>query len=118
MTRTRTVACYGNSLLLASVGAVVAEQNDLRVEHVDAARPDSDLRLLTMHCNAVLFDLTNAPSDVMLALFRSNPLLRLIAVDLAGDRLLVLSGREIKGLDSSSLLRAVLDSACGQDPGD
>jgi hypothetical protein len=107
VTRTCTVVFYGNSLFLASLGAVLTERKDMQVAHVEARRPDSILRLQAMQADVVLFDLATAQPDLMLSLFQAQPELRLVAIDLAGDRLLVLSGREFKSLAASNLLQAI-----------
>jgi hypothetical protein len=108
LTKTQTVVFYGSSLALASMGAVLGEREELRVEYIEARRPEDALQLKALHPDVVLFDLATTQPEFILSLFQARPTVRLIAVDLAGGRLLALSGRELRGLAAPDLLQAIL----------
>lgn len=111
MTKICTAVLYGNSLLLASLGAVLDTYADVQVKYVAAGQPDSTLCLQALQPDVVLFDLATAQNDQIFSLFQAQPDLRSIAVDLAGDRLFVFSGKEFKGLATANLLQAILGSS-------
>jgi len=110
VTKSRTVAFYGNSLLMASLGATLSEQDDLRLEYVDPEGTESASELQALDPDVILFDLTTARLGLMLSLFQALPQTRLIGVDPDGKRLLVLSGRDSKGLEVSDLLQAIRET--------
>jgi hypothetical protein len=104
---TRTVVLYGNSLGLGSMGASLGGQENLRIVQVKACEAESIQRLLTLRPDVVIFDLAIVKPEVVVSLFLEHPEVRLIALDLAGSRLLVLSGIELKGLATTDLREAI-----------
>ncbi len=88
----RKVALYGNSLLLAGIGARLERRPDLQLISVDAALPSAAHRMSALCPDVVVFDLAAAQPDT-LALWKAQPHLLLIGVDLAADQALVLSSQ-------------------------
>ena len=117
VTKPRTVAYYGNSLLIASLGASLRNQEDLRLEHIETGGKESAEKLQALRPDVVLFDLTSARPGFMLSLFAARPQTRLIGVDPDGRRLLVLSRREFKGLAVSDLLQAIRETPASPEVG-
>jgi hypothetical protein len=117
VTKPRTVVLYGNSLLMASLGAALRGQEGLHLKYIEARGPESAQKLQTFRPDVVLFDLSTAQPDFMLSQFAARPQTRLIGVDPDGRRLLVLSGREFKGLAVSDLLQAILETPASPEGG-
>jgi hypothetical protein len=78
----RTVAIYGNSLVLSSIRASLEHRTELRVLSFDAAMP-------------------------AVALWKAQPHVLLIGVDLAADRALVLSGQSSHVLTPDDLVQVI-----------
>ncbi len=80
----QTVALYGDTLALATIAASLGRRPGLRVapaEELGGLQPD-----------VAVFDLAAGRPDIALALWRAQPNLLLIGVDLSTGRALVLSG--------------------------
>ncbi len=95
----RTVALYGNSLALASIAASLQARAGLQVvpaERLGALQPD-----------ALVFDLTAGPPEPAIARWKAQPRLLLVGVDLAGNRMLVLSGQPARVLTAEELVHVI-----------
>ena len=103
----RTVAIYGNSLVLSSIRASLEHRAELRVFSFDAATPGAAERLSAMHPDAIVFDLASTQSDSAVALWKAQPNVLLIGVDLAADRALVLSGQSSHVLTPDDLVQVI-----------
>lgn len=117
VTKPRTVVLYGNSLLMASLGATLRRREDLNLEYIQVGGREGAMELRALRPDVVLFDLTTARPDFMLSLFPTRPQARLIGVDPDGRRLLVLTGREFQGLAVSDLLGAILETTASPEQG-
>ena len=88
-----TIALYGNSLVVSSIGASLRDRAGVRLLLLDATPPEAARQLDELKPHAVIFDLAATPSDWTVTVLKSNPQLLLIGIDLAANRALVLSGR-------------------------
>ncbi len=106
-TTMRKVALYGNSLVVSSIGASLQGCAGLQVCSVDAILPDAALRLGALQPDVVIFDLTMAQPEFAIALWKAQPHLLLIGVDLATGQALMLSGQPSRLLTIDDLLQVI-----------
>jgi hypothetical protein len=109
-----TVALYGNSLVLASVGARIARRTGLQPAAIDAALPGAAEKLIALQPDVVLVDLGTADSDPVVAIWKARPEVLLIGVDLGADRMLILSGQPARPLTAESLIETLTAYKKGQ----
>jgi hypothetical protein len=102
-----TVALYGNSLVLASIGARIERRTGLQPVTIDAALPGAIEKLSALQPDVVLLDLGATQPDPVLALWKAWPELLLIGVDLGTDQMLILSGRAARALTTEGLLETL-----------
>jgi hypothetical protein len=103
----RKVALYGNSLVLSSIGASLQGCAGLQVSSVDATLPDAAKRLGTLRPDVIIFDLAVAHPEFAIALWKAQPHLLLIGVDLTTGQALVLSGHPSRLLTMDDLLQVI-----------
>jgi len=103
----RTVALYGNSLVVSSIGASLQGRAGLQVSSVDATLPDAASRLGALQPDVVIYDLAMAQPEFALALWKAQPNLLLIGVDLTTGQALVLSGQPSRLLTMDDLLQVI-----------
>ena len=96
LTTMRTVVLYGNSLVVSSIGASLQGRAELQVSCVDATLPD-----------VVIFDLAMAQPEFAMVLWKAQPRLLLIGVDLTTGQALVLSGQPSRLLTMDDLLQVI-----------
>ncbi len=111
-----TLALYGNSLVLASIGARLERRTGLQPVTIDAALPGALDRLSSLQPDVVLVDLGTTQPDPVMALWKARPDLVLIGVDLAADRMLVLSGQPVRALTAEDLIETLTPHTKGQSP--
>ena len=103
----RTVAIYGSSLVVSSIGASLEHRAGLRVLSFDAATPGAAERLRAMHPDAIVFDLASKQFDSAVALWKAQPHVVLIGVDMAADQMLVLSGESSHVFTPDDLVQVI-----------
>ena len=99
------VVLYGNSLALSGVGASLEAHPGLHVVRVDATG-ESDEALRELEPDVVVFDLATAQPDVV-ALWRRDPPVLPIGVDLLNQQVVVFSGKSSRALTTDDLLRLI-----------
>ncbi len=102
-----TVALYGNSLVLASIGARLERRTGLQPLTIDGALPGAIERLSALRPDVVLLDLGTTQPDPVMALWKARPDLLLIGVDLGADRMLILSGQPTRALTAEGLIQTL-----------
>ncbi len=102
-----TVALYGNSLVLASIGARIERRTGLRPAIVDAALPGAIEKLSALQPDFVVFDLGTPHPDPIVAFWRARPEVQLIGVDIDADRMLILSGQPARALTAEVLIETL-----------
>jgi len=105
----RTVALYGNSLVVSSIGASLQGRADLQVSSVDATMPDALERLRALQPDVVIFDLAAARPEFAITLWKAQPRLLLIGVDLLTHQALMLSSQPSRLLTLDDLLAVMKD---------
>lgn len=109
-----TVALYGNSLVLASIGARIQRRTGLQPVTIDARLPRALERLNALEPDVVVLDLGTARPDPVVALWKARPDLVLIGVDLGADRMLILSGQPPRSLTVEGLVDALATHTKGE----
>ncbi len=107
MARARKVVLIGNSLVAASLASTLKSRPELEVLLLDAEAPEAARRLRDARPDVVLYELMTTPPDLVFALLGECPGLSVIAVDMDGDRLVVLSGRQASLRTKDDLLEAI-----------
>jgi hypothetical protein len=106
-TTMRTVALYGNSLVVSSIGAGLQGRAGLQVLSVDSALPDAARRLGALQPDVIIFDLAVAHPEFAIALWKAQPRLLLIGVDLTTGQALVLSSQPSRLLTVDDLVHVI-----------
>ena len=109
-----TVALYGNSLVLASIGARIQRGTGLQPVTIDPALPAAIETLRALQPDVVLLDLGTAQPDPFMALWKARPDLLLIGVDLGTDRMLIFSGQPARALTAEDLIDALTTRTQGE----
>jgi hypothetical protein len=105
-----TVVLYGNSLALSGIGASLEAHAGLRLVRVNAADESAEA-LRELGPDVVVFDLATAQPDVV-ALWRRDPRVLPIGVDLLKHQVVVFSGKSSRALTTDDLLR-IIESRMG-----
>ena len=103
----QTVVLFGNSLVVSSIGASLQGCPGLQVMAVDVPMHSAAQRLAALRPDVVLFDLAAAQPDFAITLWKAQPDLLLIGVDLARNQALVLSGQPTRALTTEDLLQVI-----------
>jgi len=103
------VVLYGNSLALSGVGASLEGHPGLELVRVEAEGSAETLRRLQP--DVVVFDLATAQPDVV-ELWRRDPRVLSIGVDLLKHEVVVFSGKPSRALTTDDLVR-VIESRMG-----
>ena len=109
-----TVVLYGNSLVLASIGARIERRTGLRPVIIDAALPGAIEKLSALQPDFVVLDLGIPNPGPFLALWKARPEVQLIGVDLGADRMLLLSGQPARALTAEGLVETLTTHRKGQ----
>src|SRR5512136_2163052 len=91
MEKRRRVAVYGNSLNIAGIVASLKADTTLEVVCVNPDAPNARQSLDENDLAAIVFDLSDPPLRLDVALLRGRPSLLLIGVDPSWNEMLVLS---------------------------
>ena len=105
--KTRTVMLYGTNLVISSIGATLKSTPELHVKQIEGSFPSNLNNLGGDPPDVILFDLAGAQPEYTIPLLRSHPRIMLIGVDLANNRMLVLSGEQSRLLTTEDLLRVM-----------
>jgi hypothetical protein len=103
----RKVALYGNSLVVSSIGASLQGRAGLEVKCIDTTLPGAASRLTALQPDVIIFDLAMAHPEFAIALWKAQPRLLLIGVDLTIGQALVLSGQPSRLLTMDDLLQVI-----------
>ena len=99
----RTVALYGNSLILSSVGASLNSRAGVHVIAINPSEPGGVERIRALEPDVIVFDTAAADPDSALILWKEHPNVLLIGIDLTTNRALVMSGRSSQLLTPDDL---------------
>ncbi|HWR52211.1 MAG TPA: hypothetical protein VN428_13960 [Bryobacteraceae bacterium] len=111
-----TIALYGNSLVLASIGARLGRYSQLQPVAIEASLPGALERLSALQPDVVMLDLGTTQTDPVMSLWKARPELLLIGVDLGTDRMLILSGQPARALATEDLIEILTTHTKGNSP--
>jgi len=92
---------------MSTIGASLQASAGLQVLTVDADVHDAAHRVCVLRPDVVLFDLGAAQPDFAVTLWKGQPDLLLIGVDLATNQALVLSGHRTRAYTTEDLLQVI-----------
>ena len=107
----QTVVLYGNSLVVAMVGASLAPCQNLQLVHIDPSEPGARRRLSKQRPDVVIFDLVLLTPQAAIRLWKIQPHLMLVGIDLKLDRMIVLSDHSTCALTTGELLQVIASQA-------
>lgn len=101
----KRVVLFGKSLVMSTVGASLQGWPDIQVTPVDPSMPDVQDHLRLLQPDVVILDQASIQPDFSVALWKSQPELLLIGLDLDTGKALVLSSQPARLLTTNDLLR-------------
>lgn len=101
---------YGNSIFLAGIKAELLETSQLEVITMEPSRQDALGLILALKPCAVVFDLSAAQPDFILAMLRMYPDTLFIGIDPSSDEVLKLSGQRTKIHTGKELVEMVKET--------
>ena len=103
----RCVLIYGRSLNLAGVAACLRLDAGMTVRLVDPYEQSAKEVLDACDPDTIIYDLTDPPTDLDLALLGDRPDTQLIGVDPSSDNVLVLTGKRSRVVTAGELASLV-----------
>ncbi len=107
MARVRKVVLLGNSVVTSSLASTLRGRPEFQVVQLGDATPDTLMRLRDAHPDAIILCEPPAPPALIFLLLREYPDLLIIGIDIDGDRMVVLSGRQAVLRTEDDLLKAL-----------
>jgi hypothetical protein len=111
----QTIVIYGISLAVSSIGASLQACPDLQILPVDPSMPGLKLHLAAVQPDVIIFDLAVSQPEWLLALWKVQPHLLLVGVDLAKSQALLFSSQPAQVFTTVDLLQ-VIASHAGDEP--
>jgi hypothetical protein len=103
----RTVALYGNNLVMSTIGASLQEKPEIQVQQIQGLLPDIIDKLEAPPPDVILFDLAAAQPHFAIPLLRNHPTIMLIGVDVKSNKMLVLFGEQSRLLTANDLVQVI-----------
>jgi DNA-binding NarL/FixJ family response regulator len=107
-----SVAIYGNSLVLAGIGARLERRTGLQTVTVAPAMPGALEKLSQLRPDVVLLDLGTGQADPVVAFWKAQPELLLIGVDPSRDEMLVLSSHTAQARSMADMVSVIQQEEC------
>ena len=107
MSEKKCVLVYGRCLNLSGVAACLKLEAGLDVHLADPHQCNARKVLDAFNPKAIIYDLTDPPTDLDLALLRDRPGTQLIGVDPSSDDVLVLTGKRNRAVTMGELAQLV-----------
>ncbi len=104
---TRRVVLYGSDLVVSTIGASLRNRPEFQVQEIERLLPDTLGKLHASPPGVILFDMASAWPEFAITLLRRHPKIMLIGVDIAGSRMLVLSGEPSQLLTIDDLVQMI-----------
>lgn len=105
----KCVIIYGKSLNLAGIGACLKHEEGLDVFDIDPQDPSARERLEELNPEVIIFDLSDPPNDLDLALLRRKPGLLLLGVDASCDEVFILKGLHNRVVTANELSMLIVN---------
>ena len=100
----RTVALYSPNTVLSTIGACLQKNTVFQVEQIDGP---SEIIGKVSPPDVILFDFETAQPHFFLSMMRDHPTTMFIGVDLANNKMLVLSVDSSRQLTIEDLVQAI-----------
>ncbi len=107
MKNKRTVALYGSTLVMSTIGASLQEKPEFQVQQIQGLLPDFIDKLEAPLPDVILFDLAASQPHFAVPLLRNHPTIMLIGVDVSSNKMLVLSGEQSRLLTADDLVQVI-----------
>lgn len=107
MSRAQRVVLIGNSVVASSLASTLRSRPEFEVIQLDVAPAEALKRLRDAYPEAVICELASTPADLIFRLLGEYPDLLVIGVDIDGERMVVLSGRQASLRTEEDLLEAI-----------
>ena len=110
MAERRTVVLYGDSVFMAGIESILADQPALDVIRKDAPFPEACQCRTSLHADIIIFDTNDARLDTlpsMTQLLIETPNIRVIGLDLKDNVMTVLCGRCQAGAAVEDLIEVI-----------
>jgi hypothetical protein len=104
---TRRVGIYGDQLVMSAIGACLQEKPEFDVQKLQGFPADLSGKRDTVPLDVILFDLAATRTDFAISFIRMHPSVTVIGVDLANNRILVLSREQSRQLTEENLVQAI-----------
>jgi DNA-binding NarL/FixJ family response regulator len=104
---TRTVALYGDNLVMSTIGASLQQQPGIHVQRIEGLPSEVVTKLDAAPPDVILFDLAGAQPQFTIPLLQNHPLITLIGIDLASNKMLVVSSEQSRLLTADDLLKII-----------
>jgi hypothetical protein len=101
------VVLYGKTLVLAGVEASLRAYPTLEVISLDVCDGVTIQELCAYHADVLIFDVAAVPPEFPFSLLCEQPELRLVGLDAAGDKSLLLSGRQARSMTTGQLVQII-----------
>jgi len=105
--KTRTVMLYGTNLVISSIVATLKSTPELHVKQIEGSFPSNLNNLGGDPPDVILFDLVRGQPHFAISLLRNHPGIILIGIDLASNKMLVLSGKQSRLLTAEDLVQVM-----------
>jgi hypothetical protein len=103
----RRVVLYGDTVVLAGVGRALSAYPNLHVTSLDPSQATALADLDSLCPCTVILDLTVITPESAVAITRGRPDMLLIGLEPGGERVVVLSGEQARGLTTEGLVRLI-----------
>lgn len=107
MTEQRVVALFGDSLLMDTVEASLADNHDLGVIRIHNTVASAAERLASLGPDLIILDLNDLHSDMMVTLLRDQPHIPLLCVDITSSKVVALSCQHYTVLTVNDLAEVI-----------
>lgn len=107
------VVLYGSSLYMAGLAVSLGANPWLDVTHIPSGFPATKLCFDALTPAAVVVDLNEISAEQVLSHLRTYPRLMLIGVDLTSEDILFVSGRHIRIVTMTDMIRLIEEAIGG-----
>jgi len=101
------VALYGDNLVMSTIGASLQQQPGINIQRIEGLSSEVVTKLEAAPPDVILFDLTGAQPQFTIPLLQHHPMITLIGIDLAGNKMLVVSSEQSSLLTADDLLKII-----------
>jgi hypothetical protein len=102
MSRRKRILLYGDSVVLACIGASLRRADRFELTHLSAPLP-GPVELETLAPDVILFDAENGRPEPVFALLKERPGLLLLSIDPDGNLVRLWSGCQYRRLSTEQL---------------